>query len=334
MLLAGCGIYFLMNKNSVDENNGNNNSSTASIGSSGDNSAEAKKADDNKDDNSSDITFEDLSKYYYTFSSGAGGWSDDFSIEKDGYFHGSYHDSEMGDTSDEHPNGSVYFCQYEGHFENIQKIDEYTFSMTMKDIKVTNDQNEYVEDGMLFIPSEPYALNNAKEVQIYLPGKPVDGMDEELQMWLSINYQDQKDTVEKFSLVNVNENQGITTCERMSAKEEAQSSYDSAKNSYDYYGQQLQEATATPEMVEITGAQVKEADYALNDIWRLVKYNVDEDTYNKALAEQRQWLKDRDAQAEKDAAEFEGGTFEPVMYNDTVASMTLERCKELLKYFE
>ena len=53
------------------------------------------------------LTFEDLSKYSYYFSSGAGGWGEEFVIERDGYFKGSFHDSDMGDTGEGYPNGTV-----------------------------------------------------------------------------------------------------------------------------------------------------------------------------------------------------------------------------------
>lgn len=278
------------------------------------------------------ITFDELSKYYYSFTSGAGGWSDDFSIEKDGYFHGNYHDSEMGDTGDDYPDGSFYQCSYDGHFANIEKVDEFTCKMTMIDINVKPFE-EYIEDGVRFIPSEPYALANAKEIEIYLPGKPVSEIDEEIQQWLGFAYMDNKpEKLDGIALVNVNENYGIMTYERMSVKEEAQNSYDAAKNSYEYYGDKLKDAETTAEMVELSGAQVRITDECLNDIWMLFKYNSDKDTFDKVLEEQRQWLKDRDASLEKYTFE-EYGTLGAMDANEEQAEVTLKRCEELLKYF-
>ena len=281
----------------------------------------------------SGITFEELSKYYFSFCSGAGGWSDDFSIEKDGYFHGSYHDSDMGDMGDDYPNGTMYFCQYEGHFADIEKVDEYTCKMKMIDIKILNDDQEYIEDGTKFVPLAPYALSNADEVDIYLPGKPVSEISQEVQEWLGFAYmEDKPEKLDSIALVNVNENQGVMTYERMSAKEEAQSSYDAAKNSYRYYGDKLKEAKTTADMVMITDSQVRVTDDCLNDIWRLFKYNSDKETFDKVLEEQRQWLKDRDASLEKYTFE-EYGTLGAMDANEEQAEVTLKRCEELLKYF-
>lgn len=276
------------------------------------------------------LTFDELAKYNYSFSSGAGGWSDDFNIEKDGYFHGNYHDSEMGDIGDEYPDGTFYECQYEGHFASIERVDEYTCKMTMMDLTNLTEKGEYIEDGIRYISSEPYALTNAKEVEIYLPGKPVSEIPEEVQTWLGLDFVDEKpEKLDNIALVNVNEQYGIVGYERMSAKEEADSLCGSAKSSYDFYQDKLESAMTTVEMVDATSAQAKAVDGCLNSLWTLVKYNTDNDTYNKALEEQRQWLKDRDAKL--DALPKEG-SLAPVDYNSLMATLTLERCEELIKY--
>ena len=334
VLVAGCGVYFLVNRSGADttvDEAGINN--TKDVGKTTDTNKAENDTTEITKANDSTITFEDLAKYSYSFTSGAGGWSDDFDIEKDGSFHGSYHDSDMGDTGDGYPDGIRYYCEYEGHFENIQKVDDYTYKMHLKDIKILNDDQEYIADGVKYIPLTPYALNNANVVEIYMPGKPVSEIDEEVRTWLFIPYQDQQDTLENLALVNVNENHGITSSTRMTPKEDAESTYNTYKESYDYYADQLSEAATTADMVEATSNQIRVSDECLNDIWRIIKYNTDEATYNKALEEQRHLLKDRDASAERATAEHLGGSQATVDYNDIYATMTMERCKELLKYF-
>lgn len=336
LLLAGGCIFFILNRKESDDTaielNGNNEIQVeSSKDSSGDNGNSSETSEDIDD---STITFADLAKYSYSFSSGAGGWEDDFDIEKDGYFHGSYHDSDMGDTGEDYPDGIRYYCDYEGHFENIQKVDEYTYKMQMKDITILNDDNEYIADGVKYVPLSPYALSGADEVDIYMPGKPVSEIDEQVQRWLFIDYQEQQDTLDNLALVNVAENQGIASSERISAKKEAEGFYNTTENSYEYYSDMLSEALTTADMVEITSSQVRISDDCLNNIWRVIKYNTDEAEFNKILEEQRQWLKDRDAKAQESADEYDGGSFASVAYNDTYASATMERCKKLLEYIE
>ena len=155
------------------------------------------------------MSFEELSNYSYYFSSGVGGWSDGFTISEDGTFEGYYYDSDMGDTGDGYPNGTQYFCDYKGRFEDIKKINDYTYSMRMTELTVTNDDQEFISDGVRYIPLYPYALDGADEILIYLPGTPVSELSEEVQMWLFIPYQDQQETLESLALVNVNEDYGI-----------------------------------------------------------------------------------------------------------------------------
>lgn len=179
----------------------------------------ADKAEENSASSSSDTTantttevnFDYLSGYAYSFLSGAGGWSDDFTIDKDGSFHGSFHDSEMGDMGDDYPNGTIYFVEYEGKFSNIKKVDDYTYTMDVSDMKVTSSNEEYIEDDVRYVPAEPYALTGAEVVEIYLPGKPISEIDEEVQNWLFVQNQSQQDTLENLGLVNVRMNQGITS---------------------------------------------------------------------------------------------------------------------------
>ena len=61
---------------------------------------------------------------------------------------------------------------------------------------------------------------------------------------------------------------------------------------------------------------------------------VDEEKYNEILTKQREWIAEKEAQAEENRAEVGGGTFAPVIYNDTLATLTMERCEELIEYLK
>lgn len=67
----------------------------------------------------------------FTFSSGAGGWATEITLNDDGNFNGQYYDFEMGDRGDEYPNGTVYISNFSGKFTIPKQIDEYTYSMRL-----------------------------------------------------------------------------------------------------------------------------------------------------------------------------------------------------------
>ena len=122
---------------------------------------------------SAEFTFADLSKYQFEFCSGAGGWSEEFTIEKDGYFTGKFHDSDMGDTGDGYDGGTFYFCSYSGHFTDFVKINEYTYKMKLTDITYDEEVGtEEIIDGVLHIYTDSYCLGSSDTFTVYLPGAP------------------------------------------------------------------------------------------------------------------------------------------------------------------
>ena len=46
------------------------------------------------------------------FSSGAGAWGTVLELAPDGAFTGSFHDTNMGETGEGYPNGTVYLCSF------------------------------------------------------------------------------------------------------------------------------------------------------------------------------------------------------------------------------
>ena len=107
----------------------------------------------------------------FSFSSGVGGWSTDIYIEPDGTFTGYFHDSELGMTGDDYPYGSIYVCDFNGRFGEVTRVDEYTYSMKLLELNVGKTEGEeWIEDGVRYIVSYPYGLENADEMTVYLPG--------------------------------------------------------------------------------------------------------------------------------------------------------------------
>src|SRR5699024_11025228 len=116
----------------------------------------------------------------FSFSSGAGGWDTEITLNDDGTFNGQYHDSDMGDSGTEYSNGTVYICDFSGKFTMTKKINEYIYSMNLEslDIKETSG-TVYYENDIRYIVSNPYGFDNADEFLIYLPGCPLDETSEE-----------------------------------------------------------------------------------------------------------------------------------------------------------
>ena len=119
-----------------------------------------------------------------TFASGAGAWCTGLTLERDGSFTGVYHDSEMGDQGEGYPNGSCYISTFSGGFGDIRQVDDHTWAMTLKELTVQETPGEeWIEDGVRYIASEAYGLDEGTEFLLYSPKTPTEGLNEEFLTW-------------------------------------------------------------------------------------------------------------------------------------------------------
>ena len=58
----------------------------------------------------------------FEFSSGVGAWSTELTVGENGTFTGSFHDSEMGETGENYPDGTLYGCSFHGQFSGNSLI--------------------------------------------------------------------------------------------------------------------------------------------------------------------------------------------------------------------
>jgi len=143
------------------------------------------------------------------FSSGAGAWSSDITLNSDGTFTGQYHDADMGDASEEYPHGTMYICDFAGKFSNLQKVNAYTYSLTLEDITTELEPGDvFIEDQVRYLTCMPYGLVSADnllvtEYLLFLPNTPVSECSEWMLSWWPLRYGDEKpDTLEHYALYN------------------------------------------------------------------------------------------------------------------------------------
>lgn len=149
----------------------------------------------------------------FVFASGVGAWGTVIEIEDDGTFTGNYHDSEMGDVGDGYPNGSVYICDFNGKFSAPTKITDYIYLMKMEYLKIKeNPGTEYIENQIRYICSEPYGFDGAEEFLIYLPGCPINEIDEEFISWAYGLYGSNRKTLPSgfYGIYNIEGKEGFT----------------------------------------------------------------------------------------------------------------------------
>ena len=323
LIITGCGKAELQEDNiSLPRNQKTNTTNTTENTETDTSKAELEETD---------LTFDDLSKKDFSYSSGAGGWSEDFYIRKDGSFTGSYHDIDMGDTGDTYPNGTVYASAYSGHFTDLIKVSDYVYEMKLSDISYDEeDETEEYGDGYHYIYTTSSCFNEADVLTIYLPGMPVKEIPEEVYSWIAWSEESNTELTE-IAMADLKNGIGMFSYDRISPLEDAKMNYNSYKESYDSYSDKAASAMNTAEMVENSSQMYKASDECLNYIWNLIKYNVEEERYKEILAEQREWIKQKEEKG-NEIKESNDGSLMPVDYNTVMADMTMKRCEKLIEY--
>ena len=150
-----------------------------------------------------------------TFASGVGAWATWITLNPDGTFEGGFHDSDMGDMAEDYPNGTMYYCNFSGSFEKVTRNDIFSYSMQLKDLCVEDVGKEgdaYIDDGVRYVLSTPYGMEDGGEFIFYIPETPVTILDEEFLSWWPgrFGFDDNTHfTLERYGLWNVNTGNGF-----------------------------------------------------------------------------------------------------------------------------
>ena len=135
----------------------------------------------------SESVFDALVGLEWSFSSGAGGWSAELRIQADGSFAGEYHDSEMGDTGDGYPEGTIYGCSFNGRMSMVERIDENACKIRIDDLALDEGQvPEAIDDGIRYVTTEPYGITQGDEMLLYAPGTPLDIFSDDMLFWAHV----------------------------------------------------------------------------------------------------------------------------------------------------
>ena len=148
----------------------------------------------------------------FLFTSGAGAWWTELHIAEDGTFSGTYQDSNMGETGDGYPNGTIHISNFKGSFSEPEKANQYMYYMKMENLQTEGRLGDsYIENGTRYIYSEPYGLNDAEEFFVYLPGTPLSSVEEGFLTWSRIDREQENALPPGFyGLYNVREQFGFT----------------------------------------------------------------------------------------------------------------------------
>ncbi|MBU5627952.1 hypothetical protein KQI82_13655 [Oscillibacter sp. MSJ-2] len=139
-------------------------------------------------------TLPDALPLQFVFASGAGAWGTALTLDRDGSFAGEYRDSDMGVSGGGYPNGTVYICTFSGRFEEIEQVDDTTYSMKLGEISLEDEPGrEWIEEGFRYVASAPYGIEGGETFFLYTPDTPLDDLPEEFLSWWPDNWRKETD---------------------------------------------------------------------------------------------------------------------------------------------
>ena len=154
----------------------------------------------------------DGSTFY--FLSGAGAWSTELVVSPDGSFTGYYHDTDMGDSGADYPNGTRYECDFSGTFALMEQRDEFTYALRLTSLALKEEPGtERVADGLKLVSAEAYGISGGDEFMLYSPGSPSAGLPEEFLEWVRMAsaWEEPPETLPFWGLYNLGEQAGFFT---------------------------------------------------------------------------------------------------------------------------
>lgn len=87
------------------------------------------------------------------------------------------------------------------------------------------------------------------------------------------------------------------------------------------------------EMEEQEEKRFKKWDEELNKIYGMLEESLSKDEMEQLREEQREWVKERDDSAKEASLKYKGGSTETLEYIATQASLTRERCFQLVAHY-
>ncbi|MDE5893001.1 MAG: M56 family metallopeptidase, partial [Acetatifactor sp.] len=126
---------------------------------------------------------EDFLPLKFLFASGASSWGTSLTLYPDGHFEGLYEDGE-NIAAPEYPRGTSYYCKFSGRFSDITKVSEYAYTMRLEELTYeTEVDKEWIEDQHRYIGSDALGIADGEEFMLYLPGTPLEELDEDFIYW-------------------------------------------------------------------------------------------------------------------------------------------------------
>lgn len=121
----------------------------------------------------------------FIYATGVGAWGETLTISADGSFVGEYHDSDKGSFAPEYMMGTVYKSEYSGVFNDIEKVNDYTYKLSYGALDyVVAPGTEKIADDFKYSYTNSRGLGKTNEVYLYTPDTQVSVLPQVYRDWV------------------------------------------------------------------------------------------------------------------------------------------------------
>ena len=279
-----------------------------------------------------DPLFSQLKDLEFYFASGAGGWRTVLHIDGSGGFSGTYSDSDMG--SGENGIHRIQMrCDFSGQFTQPVRVNDYTYSMRIDHIEYEKEAGtEEVIDGTQYCYTDPYGLEDAEDILIYLPGAPLGQLPQEFRSWVGYS-ENTRDELPFYALNNAVHQQGFSSYDRLESIRE------SLEGWVEPYAAELETEITSGEFdqwaCEEKAARMYELwDGQLNELWDCLGQRLDPADMEALTAEELEWISWKEEQAVQAGAGPHEGCTQAAAEDMAAAELTRDRVYELLDWLD
>ena len=278
-----------------------------------------------------DPLFSQLKDLEFYFASGAGGWRTVLHIDGSGGFSGTYSDSDMG-SGENGIHRIQQRCDFAGQLTQPVQVNDYTYSVRIDRIEYEKEAGtEEVIDGTQYCYTDPYGLEDAEELLIYLPGAPLGQLPQEFRSWVGYS-ENTRDELPFYALNNAVHQQGFSSYDRL----------ESIRDSLEWM-----EDSAASIKTELTGGTLTQAEQeewaaslaeiwggALDDLWGCLEQRLDPAELEPLAVEQTAWISWKDEQVTQAGADPHEGCTQAAAEDMAAAELTRDRVYELLDWLD
>ena len=275
-----------------------------------------------------DPLFSQLKDLEFYFASGAGGWRTVLHIDGSGGFSGTYSDSDMG-SGENGIHRIQQRCDFAGQLTQPVQVNDYTYSVRIDRIEYEKEAGtEEVIDGTQYCYTDPYGLEDAEELLIYLPGAPLGQLPQEFRSWVGYS-ENTRDELPFYALNNVVHQQGFSGYDRLESIRE------SLEGWVEPYAAELETELTSGEFTqevcqEKAGQMLALWDEQINELWDCLEQRLDPAELEPLAAGQAKWNAWREEQAARAGAGPHEGYTQAAAEDMAAAELTQDRVYELL----